>query len=135
MKQDLSNKIQQAIERGKERYTENQKALDTAAKAKAKRDAEEAAKRKAEMTAAFEFWIENQLPNIIELETAKGWHSIDLSKVELAADKYHCYTDLLAEVCKNAGLNVETTQHDVAESTDWDFRHDAYTYFTHRLRW
>lgn len=131
----IDEKIKAAIARGQEACAARLKTeAQTALEEKAKREAETKRFNEARREACEE-WIEYDLPKLIEDVTASGSRYVDLAKTSIIVNHYPGALDLLAEICKEVGLDVETTRHDVPESNDLDYRHDAYTYLTHRLKW
>lgn len=140
----MKSKIQEAIERGK---AKNELRV-TVAKQNAKQMEAKRAKVESEceerITKALKTWVEDELPLLIEKCTAEGEDYFTVgyydSNKPLSMTKLGFYLDdkLLSRLMKlveKTGLKVEAEFHTVPESTDWDFRHDAYSYHTYTVRW
>ncbi len=134
-KSKLDAVIKNAAARGAAKRKENLAAAEKAAAAQAKKVAKERAAATKTKRDIFKVWVRDELPNVVEAEAAKGNSSLDLKKVKIPGDEYCQYTSVLAEVCQEAGLTVDITNHYVEEGRDIDYSYDAYTYYSYILVW
>lgn len=134
----MDEKIKAAIERGNQKYAQEQEELRLKAQEKRRKEEEEAAKWKAGTIAHCKSWIEDVLPRMIERVTGEGLTSVRFSVYRPPSELAYWSDEQLAilmPMIAETGLKTEINREYCDAVNDDGMQWDAHWSYDYLIAW